>query len=657
MPEAGTEFSTEVQTVFTFGLLFRRGIFAARRNLAFVVTLSVVTWAAVFAVATIRHAYVGIDDANITMVYAKHLSGGHGLVYNIGGERVEGFTSLLYVLVAAPFFAITPWPELFLLALCVLLTSLAVLCSMKSLEPFCPGRREEPARFGPVQLVVLAWAVCSPGFIVWTTVSLMEVALWCFVICASAAVILFEVAAPTSSRLRLAVVSLLVVLLPLTRPEGFALAPAVILAFFLARRLTSTTWRMTLPALAVPATLWLVAVAGITVFRLAYFGFPLPNTYYAKVSPDTTYNVTAGVRYLVSFIAEQALMIGVVLAIIAGLMLNVRTALDVLMHGSLVASRDPSARNRLAEFLASSLAVIGLLLPVYAGGDHFEGFRFYQPVWPILIVPVVLVGARVVRVLARDAKIPSRHAWLAATAAVPLFLVLADMRSPPPTITDQFVIAEDGRRLGAALNRLFPSAPPTVGVTAAGGVKYSYQGPIFDLLGLNHVAMGHSPGGRIGYKNHAAFNKGIFWSHAPPVVLPILCPAPIDRALSAAEYETLSDGILKRLFRDERFQKRYFMVEVRDAGDRTMVDDPFFFIPPKLPRPPLQRTAYRDSTLIAYVERRIVNRLRRDGWGVSLLGDHVVRVRMDPRSSRARSACTPRASAARPLVPRDSPAP
>jgi hypothetical protein len=45
--------------------------------------------------------YLGIDDAYIYFVYAKNLAHGHGFVYNIGGERVEGFTSMLWVLICS----------------------------------------------------------------------------------------------------------------------------------------------------------------------------------------------------------------------------------------------------------------------------------------------------------------------------------------------------------------------------------------------------------------------------------------------------------------------------------------------------------------------------------------------------------------------------
>lgn len=50
------------------------------------------------------------DDATISMTYARNLAQGYGLVWNPGGERVEGYTNLLWVLYMA-FFHLFPIPE------------------------------------------------------------------------------------------------------------------------------------------------------------------------------------------------------------------------------------------------------------------------------------------------------------------------------------------------------------------------------------------------------------------------------------------------------------------------------------------------------------------------------------------------------------------
>lgn len=43
------------------------------------------------------------DDAMISMTYAKNIAHGYGLVWNVGGERVEGFTNPLWVFLMTPF--------------------------------------------------------------------------------------------------------------------------------------------------------------------------------------------------------------------------------------------------------------------------------------------------------------------------------------------------------------------------------------------------------------------------------------------------------------------------------------------------------------------------------------------------------------------------
>ena len=54
---------------------------------------------------------IGVDDANIFFVYAKNLAEGNGLVYNTGGERVEGFSSLLWTLLLGVIYKLPGNPE------------------------------------------------------------------------------------------------------------------------------------------------------------------------------------------------------------------------------------------------------------------------------------------------------------------------------------------------------------------------------------------------------------------------------------------------------------------------------------------------------------------------------------------------------------------
>lgn len=55
---------------------------------------------------TKSHNDWGNDDAYISYHYAENLAAGKGLVFN-PGERVEGYSNLLYVLLMAPAFLVT----------------------------------------------------------------------------------------------------------------------------------------------------------------------------------------------------------------------------------------------------------------------------------------------------------------------------------------------------------------------------------------------------------------------------------------------------------------------------------------------------------------------------------------------------------------------
>ena len=68
-------------------------------------------------------AGLGIDDANITQAYARNLAAGHGYVYNIGSERVEGSTSLLWTLINTSAFALSQRPETVVTAITLVMTA------------------------------------------------------------------------------------------------------------------------------------------------------------------------------------------------------------------------------------------------------------------------------------------------------------------------------------------------------------------------------------------------------------------------------------------------------------------------------------------------------------------------------------------------------
>lgn len=85
------------------------------RNLLILILTAYVLYAAVFIVKTIFWVdgvpYSALfDDMMISMTYARNLAQGYGLVWNPGGERVEGFSNPLWVVFMA-LFHLLPIPE------------------------------------------------------------------------------------------------------------------------------------------------------------------------------------------------------------------------------------------------------------------------------------------------------------------------------------------------------------------------------------------------------------------------------------------------------------------------------------------------------------------------------------------------------------------
>lgn len=210
---------------------------------------------AIYAVVLIRTAWVG-DDAFISFRVIYNFLHGYGLRYNVA-ERVQVFTHPLWLFVLIPFQWMTG--EAYLSTLGV---SMAVSLCAVGLLAFGTARALPHAILGVFVLVL------SRAFMDYSTSGLENplnhLLLACF------ALVYFRVPSPR----RLLWLSLIAALGVTNRMDTLLLyAPALALAFFEARSLRS------LGLVAVgfaPFALW-------ELFSLFYFGFPFPNTAYAKL--------------------------------------------------------------------------------------------------------------------------------------------------------------------------------------------------------------------------------------------------------------------------------------------------------------------------------------------------------------------------------------
>jgi hypothetical protein len=481
---------------------------------------------------------IGIDDAAITRSYSENIAAGHGYVYNVGGERVEGSTTILWALIVAGLYLLTSTPEPLIVLTCAGLTGFAVLCALRIVRHLAEAEGVE----GTIAVTFVAvLLLASPGYFAWTVWTMMELALWSALVGFLVLTLVNWVRMPRGIA-PVSVMSLLVAaaLLPLVRPEGVAVAIGLLsLGLLLAPR------RRGWIAIAIGAAG--LSFVAVTTWRVAYFGQPFPNTFYAKVSSDRAQDLADGAKYTLSFLLGNPFTEILFVAWVAG--------------ASLVAVR--WLRDRTAEraLLIPAATVFGFLM-VYAalGGDHFALWRFFQPLQPLLpAAAAVGVGVAIAR-LAPSAKQLAIPAIGAASALLLVgwphyYQARFDLRK-------EFELNAQGIEFGTFLNELEPR--PAIGVGPAGGIALSYEGYIYDLLGLNWTEMAHAEPVKIGKRNHASFYPPLFWEHSPDLFALFARPCGVDgRRADWTDSEVAFDGI----WREARFRETYLPVHFRD-GDR-----------------------------------------------------------------------------------------
>ncbi|NJK79786.1 MAG: hypothetical protein HC914_07750 [Chloroflexaceae bacterium] len=402
-----------------------------------------------------------LDDAFISFRYARHFVEGHGLVFNVG-ERVEGYTNFLWTLLAAGMLWFGGDPVLLATALTMLL-SFALVAGCIALA----ARLVAPA---------LAWgagvllALSGPFLLYTSQGSGMETALFAVLVLAVLLALLDE-------RWRLA--GVLAALTLLTRPDGILLAGVGGMYALLrgghgagfkqlAALRPALAYALPLIALYLPYYLW----------RWSYYGYPLPNTFYAKVG-TTADQIGRGVRYLHDFATHDMLVMAagaaVLLAVVAG------------WH----------ERKRWGAVVGLVGGFVGLFTAyvVLVGGDWMPGYRFFVPLLPLLSVLIVwglaYLGTGGGRHLAFSVQV------LVLLMAMQLvFLPATSANRVGSAVWDEVQVVRRYREIGRWLNQNTP--PQTlIAAAAAGAMPYYAERPTIDVLGLNDEHIAHLPAATI----------------------------------------------------------------------------------------------------------------------------------------------------------------
>lgn len=296
------------------------------------------------------------DDSFITFRYIKNFITGNGLVFNIG-ERVEGYTTFLWtIMLALPAklgFDLIPSSQY-----------LGVLFGIFTLFATYQLSRKISAQIRPFvfNLIAVLLFTASSAAAYWF-ISGMETGFFTFLTILSILLFLQE----HNKIKKFYYAPVLFFLLSLTRPEGMFLfgLSIIFLLYELIRKEKQERASFTKLIL-----IWLIIYTiptGIFMsWRLSYYGYLFPNTYYAKAGISTEY-FKAGLDYFLKF-AENYLVWGALLILPIYLLIKKKWNNEILYCTFIT-------------FAYSAYIII-------VGGDVLAAFRFFIPILPIIYILV-----------------------------------------------------------------------------------------------------------------------------------------------------------------------------------------------------------------------------------------------------------------------------
>jgi arabinofuranosyltransferase len=342
------------------------------------------------------------EDAYITYRYARHLADGHGFVWNIGDPPVEGFTNFSWVLLSAAAYRLGADLPRLTQAIGLLAGVITLLYTHRF------SRRI--LRLGRPASLFITFLCAAAGPLACWAGSGMETAffgLWVVV-----AVFHLSRAVGSDSPADVAIAAVSLFFATLTRPEGVGVF--VILAGGWLVLSWAGERRKRLRTLLLFVGIYLPLFGAYFAWRYSLFGYPLPNTFYAKTGGGPA-QYRRGLVYSAYF-AFHFLAPCVVWFVIP-LVSRAREGLRLHLPEGWTSHLRHSCRAHAGAWLAGALALAYTAYIVAVGGDYMAMYRFFVPVIPLLYA---LVGIAVQQTLLSLQHIPGQRWVVCAMAAATL---------------------------------------------------------------------------------------------------------------------------------------------------------------------------------------------------------------------------------------------
>ena len=294
-------------------------------------------------------------------------------------------------------------------------------------------------------------------------------------------------------------------------------------------------------ALLVPV---LLALAAMTLLRLAYYGEWLPNTYYAKLGTPLLPRLEQGIMWLKH---EVTYMGGSAPFIIA--------AIGMVW-----------SRRRRFMILAAVTAALYIGFFVYSGGDAI-GSRFFVHVTPLLYVMAWMGALAIARRLASQEQHNRVALHLVGLALLVLFM---------PTLgeTPHYKQSREfPRKLHLIASVLRENIPIEfkLATCAAGVIPYITKMPTIDMLGLcdKHIARSEAKSSLIG---HQKWDGYYVVSQSPDVIVQSRILDRPDALQNIPERGLVNfPRVFNEIRSDPRFQRNYSRVSIPLSDGRWFV--------------------------------------------------------------------------------------
>jgi hypothetical protein len=492
-----------------------------------------------FTVGWLMHLGYPVDDSFISFRYAQNTAAGHGVVYNIG-ERVEGYTNFLWVMLLAGVarlgLDLVPWS----MGLGLFFAGLTVLSVWRfALRMF---EMEAKASWAGRACLLLGTNVC---FLSWAYVG-METPLFTFLLTISLLLFVREIA----EERRCVWSPLVLAAAALTRPEAAAILVLNVIALSYTRRQAGKPWALHAACFML---LFALIIVPYFIWRFRYYGFLFPNTYYVKVGGWHTSLAARGAMYCLGFcLAYAPWLLGI--------------------SGVWVVWR------RLPFWVKyfGAVALFWSAIVVYEGGDYFGMYRFLVPLIPVLALLTaygvaqwasrILTNRSGVMAILRDEKVV-RIVGILLLWGLPtlhLMLVTNDLRLMRSGSSFAWRCALTGRWLHSIARQ-----GETLAVFGAGAVPYYSKLYTIDMLGLSDLHIAHLPG-RLGHSmaGHEKYDSDYVIARRPTFIVfgPRALPKPPSEAevLGNGHFPFASDlaknaGLKQHYeFRVGRYEDLYF---------------------------------------------------------------------------------------------------